>query len=145
MSKVEYFDSETPPKEFDGFGFFRDTLDGIVKFYYFDDMVKAYGPEPKDPNQPDDRECFHVILTSVRKAMVHIEAPFTSNFIDAFVYAKHIAHSGFSGVMIRKSRFSVQLLKDSLLHMMSLHKKNKGFVYCEDGVETFHKGKKSVE
>lgn len=130
-----------PPEHFDGFGFFKDALDGTIKFTFFDDIVKQHGPPERDPELPTDRETYHVVLTSVRKATIHLEAPFTSNFIDAFTYARHIAHSGFSGIMLRKSRFSLNLLKESLEQMFVLYSKGKGFVYCDEtGTETFYQG-----
>lgn len=134
------FVSEPEPEFWDGFGFFVDVVDDMVKFYFFDDMVRAYGPSKKDPAIPADRETFHVLLTTVRKAIIHIEEPFTSNFTDPFTYAKHIAHAGFSGLMIRKTQFSENVLKKSLEEMMRIHALGKGFMYKTNGVEVFYKG-----
>lgn len=138
--------SETPPPGgFDGFGFFRDKNDDEVKFYFFDDLVKQYGPSPKDPTVPDDRETYHVILTSVRRGITHIEPPFTAHFLDPFVYAKHVAYSGFTGIMIRQAKWSAVLLRDCLLEIMLHHAKNLGFFYAHDGgPEVFFKGTKDL-
>lgn len=133
-----------PPEQFDGFGFFKDALDGSIKFTFFDDLVRQYGPPERDPAIPTDRDPYHVVLTSIRKTMIHLEAPFTSNFIDPFVYARNLAYSGFSGVMIRKSQRSLALLKESVEQMFVLYSRGKGFVYCDEtGAQTFHQGKKA--
>ena len=137
------YSSGPPPEQFDGFGFFRDVLDGSIKFTFFDDLVRRHGPPERDPAIPTDRDPYHVVLTSIRKAVIHLEAPFTAHFTDPFVYATNLAHSGFSGIMIRKSQYSIDLLKESLEQMFMLYKRGKGFVYCDEaGAETFHQGEK---
>ncbi len=143
---VKKFISEVPPATFDGFGFFVDKNDNEAKYYFFDDLVKKYGPEKHDPEIPEDRNPYHVILTSVRKGFTHIEAPFTSNFIDPFVYAKRIAHMGFTGIMILKTSYSGILLRDCLLEIMTLHAKDLGFYYAlAPGLpELFFKGTKDL-
>lgn len=118
------------PEVWDGFTFYVDRLLGcVVKFTFFDDMVREFGPPERDPKLPLDRESYHVLLSSVRKAVIHIEEPFTSNFLDPFEYARHVAHAGFSGVMIRKTQYSLDLLRTTLEQMMKLHAAGPGFIY----------------
>jgi hypothetical protein len=136
---------ETKPVLWDGFGFFLDKLDGLVKFYYFDDFVKIYGESPRDPEIPGDREAFHVMLSSIRKEKVWLDAPFTSNFLDPFVYAKNLALAGFSGVMLKKTQWSATLLAQSEAYMRILHHQDKGYMYTDkDGTETFYPGLKNA-
>lgn len=130
---------ETPPDIYDGFGFFKDPLDGQVKFYYFDDQVKLHGEPPKDPTTPTDREAYHVLLQSVRKAIVYMDAPFLSNFIDPFVYAAGLAHAGFSGIMYKKTPWSADVVAQAVAYLRMLHAKTTGYMFTdESGHETFY-------
>ena len=131
------------PEAYDGFGFYTDTTTGIVMFYFFSELVKNFGPFTKDPAIPDDREPYHVILSSVRKNIIHVESPFLSNFIDPFAYAKNIARSGFLGMMIKHNHYAAELVKISLQGIMGYHANNHGFVYTDGGINTFFKGAKS--
>lgn len=85
------------PEHWDGFCFTKNPSTGEVEFYYFTEFVDRNGPPPKDPKE--DRDPYHVLLTSVRKGKLQIEAPFRSNFFDPFEYAKSVGHSGFDGFM----------------------------------------------
>jgi hypothetical protein len=134
---------DTPPALYDGFGFYKDPTDGQVKFYYFDDVIKEHGPEPRDPAVPEDREAYHVMLSSIFKHTVHMDAPFISHFIDPFVYATGLAHSGFSGVMLKKTRWSANVMLQSLNYLRSLHLKDQGYTYTDESgttTTTFYPG-----
>jgi hypothetical protein len=129
------------PLVFDGFGFYAHPQTKEIVFNYFDDVAREHGAIPGDPTIPTDREAYHVILSSVRKGRVHIERPFTSNFLDAFVYAAHMARSGFTGVMIRVNKYSMAILDATLVEMLTLHSKGYGFVMANDhGVDVFYEG-----
>jgi len=128
---------------FDGFGFYVHPETHEVVFDYFDDVAREYGPLPGARVIPDDREGYHVLLSSVRKGRVHIEKPFTSTFLDAFVYAAHIARAGFTGVMIRETKYSLAILEATLVEMLTLHAKSYGFVMKnEQDIDVFHVGLK---
>jgi len=128
---------DTPPEVYDGFGFYRDPQDGLVKFYYFDDVCKEHGPAPKDPTIPSDREAYHVMLSNVRKAVVYVDAPFISNFIDPFVYATGLAYHGFNGIMLKKTQWSANVVTQAMAFIRMLHARGSGYTYTdEDGVET---------
>jgi len=129
------------PELYDGFGFFMNRETNKVQFYYFDDMARKHGKLPGNPDVPEDRESYHVLLTSVRKGIVHVEKPFTSCFIDPFVYATRIVRAGFNGIMIRETQYSLILLSTALLDTLKLFKTAGGFVMKdEDGVDVFHEG-----
>jgi hypothetical protein len=131
------------PTVWDGFGFYRDPEDALIKFYFFDDITQQYGDVPGDPDMPPDRVGFHVILSSKRKNRIHIEIPFTSSFLDAFVYAKRIAHMGFTGIMIKQNKYSPALAIQFLKEIMLFHHSEHGFVMeNEQGVDVFYAGKK---
>lgn len=131
------------PIAFDGFGFYVHPETKEVVFNYFDDVAREYGQLPGDPTIPNDREAYHVILSSVHKGRVYIEKPFTSTFTDAFVYAAHVAWAGFTGIMIRENKYSVAILEATLIEMLTLHAKSYGFVMKdENGVDVFHPGLK---
>jgi len=136
---------ETKPDLYDGFGFFLDKITGLVNFYYFDDVVKEHGESPRDPNIPADREAYHVILSSVRKNKIYLDAPFLSNFIDPFVYARNLAHAGFNGIMLKKSQWSAALIAQGEVHLRMLYHDETGYIYTDErGVETFYPGLKSA-
>lgn len=131
------------PAVFDGFTFLKDAEDGTLKFLYFDELTREYGPFPRDPNTPLDREAYHVVLSSIRKGRIHVERPFTSNFIDVFAYAEHVFRSGFTGVMIRVNKYSLLLLEQTLAALLIQYKNSYGFVMTDDqGVDVFHAGRK---
>lgn len=128
---------DSPPEHYDGFGFFKDPEDGVIKFYYFDDVVKEHGLSPRDPNIPEDREAYHVLLSSIRKTVVHLDAPFISNFIDPFVYATNLAYAGFSGIMLKKTQWSANVIGNSMKYLRSLYANDRGCMYTdEDGTTT---------
>jgi len=136
---------EDIPKVWDGFGFFRDD-DGTIKFYFFDENSQKYGPLTGDPSIPADRIAFHVILSSARRGRVHIEIPFTSNFLDPFVYARRVAHAGFTGVMIKENHVSLALAEQFLKEIMWFHASEYGFVLKNDeGKDIFYPGKKKEQ
>lgn len=143
MKNAKFLD--TPPETFDGFGFYSDPKDGQLKFFYFDDIVQTHGVQPQDPSIPSDREPFHVLLSSVRKGLVHLEHPFTSNFIDPLVYARHIARAGFGGIMIRVSKFSTALLNACIHEIVAHHLQESGFVLADitTGLDVFYQGLKT--
>lgn len=125
------------PDEFDGFGFYKDVVDGLVKFYYFDDVAKTHGPSPRDPEVPPDRERYHVMLTSIRKSIVHLDAPFISCFTDPFVYATNLAHAGFSGIMLKKTTWSHVVAETSMKYLRELYSKDNGCIYTDEhGIQT---------
>ena len=131
------------PPVFDGFGFFVSPETQEVVFNYFDDMSHDYGQLPGNPATPSDRECYHVVLSSVRKGRVHIEHPFTSYFLDAFVYAKHVAFAGFTGIMIRETQYSLAILETTLVEMFKYHIASYGFVMKDmKGADVFYAGDK---
>lgn len=135
--------SKQPPAIYDGFGFYVDVHTKELVFNYFDDVAREHGQLPGDPNIPADREAYHVILSSVRKGRVYIEKPFTSNFLDACVYAAHMARAGFAGVMIRENKFSIAILEAALLEILTRHARGYGFVMADEhGVDVFHAGLK---
>lgn len=137
---------EHAPAVWDGFGFFMDHVDRVVKFYFFDDITRVHGELPGDPNIPADRTAYHVLLTCTRKNRVHIELPFTSNFLDAFVYAKRVAEAGFRGIMIKENKFSLALAEASLKETMMFHASEYGFVLeDEKGIDMFYAGRKKEE
>jgi hypothetical protein len=134
---------ETPPPIWDGFGFYTDILDKKVKFFYLDDIARVHGQLPAIMDVPADREAYHVLLSSVRKGQVHIELPFTSTFLDPFVYARTVAQAGFTGIMLKVNRLSLLLLEETLKMVMMAHAKGRGFVMQnEKGVEIFYEGAK---
>ncbi len=134
---------EEAPPLWDGFGFYTDVLDNKVKFFYLDDIVKIHGQLPSPPDVPADREAYHVLLSSVRKGQVHIELPFTSTFLDPFVYARTVAKAGFTGIMLRVNRLSLLLLEETLKMVITAHAKGRGFVMQNDkGVDIFYEGAK---
>lgn len=136
----------TKPSAFDGFGFYVDPETQEVVFNYFDDVAREHGHLPGDPTIPADREAYHVLLSSIRKGRVHIEQPFTSTFIDAFVYAAHVARAGFTGIMIRENKFSLALLEATLIELITLHTTGHGFVMQNaQGVDVFYKGLKKEQ
>lgn len=131
------------PANFDGFAFYEDRVTKEIVFNYFDDVTREWGPLPGDPNIPNDREAYHVLLTSVRKGRVHIEKPFTSTFTDAFVYAAHVARVGFIGIMIRKTQHSAAMFEGTLIETLSHHTLSYGFVMQNaQGVDVFYEGMK---
>lgn len=143
MKKHKLSKIEDAPAKWDGFGFYHDPQDGTIKFYFFDELAQKYGDLPGDPNQPEDRVAYHVLLSSARRGRVHIEIPFTSNFLDPFVYAKRVAHAGFTGVMIKINKYSAALAEQFLKEIMWFHASEHGFVLKnEHGIEVFYPGKK---
>jgi hypothetical protein len=131
------------PKQWDGFGFFKERAQGNVNFYFFDDTTRKHGELPGPVDVPEDRVAFHVLLTTTRKNRIHIEIPFTSCFLDVFVYAKRVAHMGFSGVMIKVNEFSGALAAATLHDAMAYHASEYGFVLeNEQGEDIFYPGKK---
>jgi len=128
------------PNIWDGFGFYRD-IEGLCKYFFFDEMAQEYGDLPTNPDIPADRKAFHVILCSIRKNRTHIELPFTSNFTDAFAYAENLCKSGFTGLMFRETTHSLHLVERALLEIMQYHAKRTGFMFRDaEGVEQWHKG-----
>jgi hypothetical protein len=84
------------------------------------------------------------MLSSIRKSTVYMDAPFTSNFIDPFVYATRLAHDGFSGIMLKKTKWSANVMTQAFNYLRSLHLKDKGYMYThEDGSQTFYPGLKA--
>lgn len=135
--------SQSRPALYDGFGFYAHPETKEIVFNYFDDVVREYGQVPGDPTIPTDREAYHVVLSSVRKGRIHVEKPFTSTFLDAFVYAAHVARAGFTGIMIRENKFSMAILEATLIEMLKLHSRGYGFVMAnEQGVDVFYPGLK---
>jgi hypothetical protein len=131
--------SDTPPAIYDGFGFFTDAQDGKIKFFFFDEISKALGALPPDPNAPNDREAYHVILSSVRKGDVYLERPFISHFIDALVYARRMAEAGFTGVMMKANARTHEIFAQTAKGIMSLHFVGRGFyMKDDDGREVFY-------
>lgn len=141
MSNTDSTLIEEIPTDWDGFGFYRGT-DGRDRFYFFDEMVRVHGPIPKDPSIPADREPYHVLLSSARHGHIYIEEPFVAHFLDPMAYARHLMDAKFLGTMIRKSAYSVDLVKQSLNAIMTYHAKASGFFYPINGVLTFFKGEK---
>ena len=130
------------PANWDGFGFYRGE-DGFDRFYFFDEMVRKYGPVPKDPAIPADREAYHVILTSARKGKIHIEEPFLAHFLDPFVYARHLMDAKFLGTMVRKTIYSEGVVDISLTAIREHHRKNYGYFYTTSaGGTSFFEGAK---
>lgn len=130
------------PVHWDGFGFYRDEQ-GAVKFYFFDEHFQKYGELPGDPDMPADRMAFHVLLSSARKGRVHVEPPFTSNFLDPFVYARRVAYAGFTGVMIKENKYSAALAEQFLKEIIMFHTSEYGFVTKDkSGQDIFFPGKK---
>jgi hypothetical protein len=122
---------ERPPL-WDGFGFFKDIEDHKVKFYFFDELAREHGPYDHDPNVPADREAYHVLLTSSLKGVLWVDHPFIAHFIDPFVYAERIAHMGFSGTILLKTKYSQHLMDEVLKYTLELHAKGKNFVYTDE-------------
>jgi len=134
------------PKAFDGFGFDLNPVTKDVQFIFFDDVAKEYGQLPGSAEVPKDRERYHVLLSSTIKGRIHVERPFTSNFLDAFAYAEHVARSGFTGVMIRDNKYSVAVMEAVMLEVLTRHAREGGFVMEDDnGVDVFHEGLKTLD
>lgn len=124
--------SQEKPPLWDGFGFYRDEEDRKVKFYFFDELAKEHGPYDKDPGVPEDREAFHVLLTSSLRGVLWVDHPFIAHFIDPFAYAERIAYMGFSGTMLRKTKYSDSLMKEVLAYTLEIHARSKNFVYVDE-------------
>lgn len=124
------------PENYDGFTFRYDTMNKSMVFLYLDDLINKYGLGHAPTDVPEGRERYHVMLTSVKNNIPHIDEPFVSTFLDAFVYAEGIARSGFSGVMLRASRYAEAYMAHTTLLLMQLYSMNQGFVYTlADGRE----------
>lgn len=128
----------------DGFGFSREPTTGQVCFLFFDDNVKQHGALPGPPDVPTDRVMYHVLLQHYIKGEVRIESPFTSCFTDALVYAAHLAHSGFSGFMIKVNQLSLALAQSSIRETVAIHSALYGFwaVNPDTGKDHFYPGRK---
>ena len=114
---------------FDGFSFRYDAPTQQVVFEYFDDIVKLHGPAPKDADVPEDRERYHALLITLRDGIPHMDPPFVSTFTDAFVYADRLARTGFSGVMIKASKYALGLMDTTIMTLLEVYGKTVGFVY----------------
>jgi hypothetical protein len=134
--------AEQKPEKWDGFGFFKDYETGEIKFYFFDDVSEMFGEQEREPGIPDDRDPYHVLLTSTHKGVIWVDHPFVSNFIDPIIYAARIAGMGFSGTMLRKTKVSDTLMHEVLKYTLMLHSKGRNFVYVdESGAQLTLKGK----
>jgi hypothetical protein len=134
------------PANYDGFTFRYDTINKKMIFLYLDDLSKDYGVIVTPDDVPEGRERYHVLLTSVKNKIPHIDAPFVSTFMDAFVYAEGVARSGFSGVMIKASDYAAGYMASTVLMLMKLYMKlymgTTGFVYTtEEGKILTYTGK----
>lgn len=121
--------SNTQPTQFDGFSFHYDPMTKEVVFAYFDDVVKKYGPEPKPIDLPEGRERYHALLTTLREGVPHMDPPFVSTFTDVFTYADNLARTGFSGVMVKDSKWAQTIMDTTIMTLLELYGKTVGFVF----------------
>jgi len=137
--------SNTQPTQFDGFSFHYDLMTKEVVFAYFDDVVKKYGPEPRSIDLPEGRERYHVLLTTLKEGVPHMDPPFVSTFTDVFTYADNLARTGFSGVLVKDSKWALHIMETTIMTLLELYAKTVGFVYhAPTGPVTFDVKGKSI-
>lgn len=133
------------PQYYVGFTFIYDGVKHCMSWGYFDGASRGVtGPIPQPPGVPEDREAYHVVLSCIKDGMIHMDAPFSSTFTDAFTYAEGVARSGFSGVMIRVTSYAEELLADCIKCLMDhYHAEGAGVLFTHaDGRVVTHPGKK---
>lgn len=140
-------EDDARPQYYDGFTFIYDTVKHCMSWGYFDGLSRGVtGPIPQPPGVPEGREAYYVVLSHLKDGMVHMDAPFSSTFIDAFTYAEGVARSGFSGVMIRVTSYAEELLAECIIHLMQHYLEHgAGFVFTHaDGRVVTHPATKPI-
>lgn len=135
-----------PPAEYDGFGMHRVVATNTIQCDFLllqDRASRVSAPAHTEVTVPQDRQRFHVLLSSVRRGRVYIETPFVSNFLDPFVYATHMVNAGFSCIMLKYTQYSEHVAGLYLEELQRLFLQGSGFVMDNaQGVSTFYAGAK---